>query len=132
MKFELSLKSTHQDIIHELKNKLSLESDQDIVKKAVESALQMKSNDLIFATEREKCVGGCFGATPCFEMELEENDYQELKSVFEKYDFEDYDSEAEAISKTIRCILNFIDQEPESITLQWFHQPFKYFQILFF
>ncbi|MGA0159962.1 MAG: hypothetical protein ACO3OY_11385 [bacterium] len=97
---------------------MSLESDQDIVKKAVESALQMKSNDLIFATEREKCVGGCFGATPCFEMELEENDYQELKSVFEKYDFEDYDSEAEAISKTIRCILNFIDQEPESITLQ--------------
>ena len=43
MKFELSLKSTHQDIIQELKNKLSLESDQDIVKKAVESALQMKS-----------------------------------------------------------------------------------------
>ena len=117
MKFKLSLKSTHHDIIQELKNKLSLESDQDIVKKAVESALQMKSNDLIFATEREKCVGGCFGATPCFEMELEENDYQELKSVFEKYDFEDYDSEAEAISKTIRCILNFIDQEPESITL---------------
>ena len=66
MKFELSLKSTHQDIIQELKNKLSLESDQDIVKKAVESALQMKMNDLIFATEREKCVGGCFGATPCF------------------------------------------------------------------
>ena len=72
MKFELSLKSTHQDIIQELKNKLSLESEQDIVKKAVESALQMKSNDLIFATEREKCVGGCFGATPCFEMELED------------------------------------------------------------
>ena len=76
MKFELSLKSTHQDIIQKLKNELSLESDQDIVKKAVESALQMKSTDLIFATEREKCVGGCFGATPCFEMELEENDYQ--------------------------------------------------------
>ena len=73
-----------------LKNKLSLESNQDIVKKVVESALQMKSNDLIFATEREKCVGGCFGATPCFEMELEESDYQELKSVFEKYDFEKY------------------------------------------
>ena len=47
MKFELSLKSTHQEIIQELKNKLSLESDQDIVKKAVESALQMKNNDLI-------------------------------------------------------------------------------------
>ena len=80
MKFELSLKSTHQDIIQELKNKLSLESDQDIVKKAVESALQMKSNDLIFATEREKCVGGCFGSTPCFELELEEKDYQDPPS----------------------------------------------------
>ena len=53
MKFELSLKSTHQDIIQELKNKLSLESEQDIVKKAVESALQMKTNDLIFATEQK-------------------------------------------------------------------------------
>ena len=41
-----------------------------------------------------------------------------IKSVFEKYDFEDYDNEAEAISKTIRCILNFIDQEPKSINLQ--------------
>ena len=118
MKFELSLKSTHQDIIQELKNKLSLESEQDIVKKAVESALQMNSNDLIFATEREKCVGGCFGASPCFEVELDESDYKELKGIFEKYDFEDYDNEAEEISKTIRCILNFINQEPESITLQ--------------
>jgi hypothetical protein len=51
-------------------------------------------------------------------VELDESDYMELKGIFEKYDFEDYDSEAEAISKTIRCILNFIDQEPESITLQ--------------
>jgi hypothetical protein len=58
MKFELSLKSTHQDIIQELKNKLSLESDKNIVKKAIESALPNKSNDLIFATKREKCVGG--------------------------------------------------------------------------
>ena len=117
MKFQLSLKSTHQDILDDLKSKMSADSNEDIVIKSVKSALQLKNNDLIFATEREQCVGGCFGATPCFEIEMDDNDYNELKKIFNHYDFEEYDSEEEEISKTIRCIINFIEQEPDSISI---------------
>ena len=39
------------------------------------------------------------------------------QSVFKDYDFEDYDSEEEEVSKTIRCIINFIEEEPESISI---------------
>ena len=117
MKFQLSLKSTHQSIIDDLKNKTSISSNEDMVIKSVKSALQLKNNDMIFATEREQCVGGCYGAEPCFEIEMDENDYNELKQIYKNYDFEEYDSEEEEISKTIRCIINFIEQEPDTISI---------------
>ena len=117
MKFQLSLKSTHEDILKDMKNKSSIDSLEEIVSKSVRSAIKLNNNDLIFATEREQCVGGCFGATPCFEIDLDEDDYNELKRIYNNYDFEEYDSEEEAISKTIRCIINFIEQESDSISI---------------
>ena len=47
---------------------------------------------------------------------MDDNDYNELKKIYKNYDFEEYDSEEEEISKTIRCIINFIEQEPDSIS----------------
>ena len=117
MKFQLSLNSTHEDILKDLKNKSSIGSLEEIVSKSVRSAIKINNNDFIFAKEREQCVGGCFGATPCFEIDLDEDDYNELKRIYNNYDFEEYDSEEEAISKTIRCIINFIEQEPDSISI---------------
>ena len=117
MKFQLSLKSTHQSIIDDLKEKYSISSNEEVVIRSVKSAFQLENNDLIFATEREQCVGGCFGADPCFEIEMDDTDYNKLKQIFKDYDFEDYDSEEEEISKTIRCIINFIEEEPESISI---------------
>ena len=117
MNFKLSLKDTHQSIIDYLKEKYSISSNDEIVIRSVKSALQLHNNDLIFATEREQCVGGCFGSEPCFELDMDDNDYNELKKIYKNYDFEDYDSEEEEISKTIRCILNFFEQEPEIILI---------------
>ena len=117
MKFQLSLKSTHQSIIDDLKEKYSISSNEEVVIRSVKSAFQLQNNDLIFATEREKCVGGCYGSEPCFEIEMDDTDYNQLKQIFKDYDFEDYDSEEEEISKTIRCIINFIEEEPESISI---------------
>ena len=119
MRFKLSLKSTHQSIIDDLKEKYSISSNEEVVIRSVKSAFQLQNNDLIFATEREKCVGGCYGSEPCFEIEMDDTDYNQLKQIFKDYDFEDYDSEEEEISKTIRCIINFIEEEPESISI-WF------------
>ena len=117
MKFQLSLKNTHQSIIDDLKDKYSISSNEEVVIRSVKSAFQLQNNDLIFATEREKCVGGCYGSEPCFEIEMDDTDYNQLKQIFKDYDFEDYDSEEEEISKTIRCIINFIEEEPESISI---------------
>jgi len=117
MKFQLSLKSTHQSIIDDLKEKYSISSNEEVVIRFVKSAFQLQNNDLIFAKEREQCVGGCYGSEPCFEIEMDDTDYNQLKQIFKDYDFEDYDSEEEEISKTIRCIINFIEEEPESISI---------------
>ena len=117
MKFQLSLKSTHQSIIDDLKEKYSISSNEEVVIRSVKSAFQLQNNDLIFAKEREQCVGGCYGSEPCFEIEMDDTDYNQLKQIFKDYDFEDYDSEEEEISKTIRCIINFIEEEPESISI---------------
>ena len=118
MKFKLSLKDTHQSIIDDLKVKHSISADDEIVSRYVKSALELQNNDLIFATEREQCVGGCFAAEPCFEVDMDGNDYNELKKIYKNYDFGDYDSEEEEISKTIRCIINFVEQEPELISIK--------------
>jgi|TARA_B000000565_G_scaffold38119_1_gene25385 hypothetical protein len=119
MKFSLFLKDTHMKVIEKLKEKHSGTSDQDIVKKYVKAAIQLNNDDLIFGSAREQCGGGCFASEPYFEIEMDEGDFNKLKSVYENqsYEFEEYDSEEEEISKTIRCILNFIDYQPDAVSI---------------
>ena len=106
-------------VIEKLKENHSGTSDQDIVKKYVKAAIQLNDDDLIFGSAREQCGGGCFASEPYFEIEMDEDDFNKLKSVYENqsYEFEEYDSEEEEISKTIRCILNFIDYQPEAVSI---------------
>ena len=46
-------------------------------------------------------------------------DFNKLKNVYanQSYEFEEYDSEEEEISKTIRCILNFVDYQPDAVSI---------------
>jgi hypothetical protein len=119
MKFSLFLKDTHVTVIEKLKEKHSGTSHEDIVKKCIQSAIQLQDDDLIFGSAREQCGGGCFASEPQLEIEMDEADYSKLKSVYQnqKYEFEEYDTEEEEISKTIRCILNFVDYQPEALSI---------------
>ena len=117
MKFNLSLKDTHMDIIGGLKEKHSVNSNEEIIWRYIKSAIQFQNDDLIFGSEREQCVGGCFSSEPKFEVELDEDDYNKLSQVYQKYDFEDYETEEEKISKTIRCVVNFVNEEPDLISI---------------
>ncbi len=119
MKFSLFLKDTHMKVIEKLKEKHSGTSDQDIVKRYVKAAIQLNDDDLIFGSAREQCGGGCFASEPYFEIDMDEGDFNKLKSVYmnQSYEFEEYDSEQEEISKTIRCILNFIDYQPDAVSI---------------
>jgi len=116
MKINLSLKDTHLDILEDLKKKYSVSSNEEIVKKCVKSALQLQNDDFIFGSERENCKGGCFSSEPQFEIEIDEDDFNKLKKVYQNYDFSEYETEEEEISKTIRCIINFVEEEPSSIS----------------
>ena len=50
---------------------------------------------------------------------MDEEDFNKLQSVYRNqgFEFEEYDSEEEEISKTIRCILNFIDYQPDALSI---------------
>ena len=116
MKINLSLKDTHFDILENLKKKYSVSSNEEIVKRCVKLALQLQNNDFIFWSERENCKGGCFSSEPQFKIEIDEDEFDKLKKVYQNYDFSEYETEEEEISKTIRCIINFVEEEPSSIS----------------
>ena len=116
MKFNLHLKDTHLDVLDELKEKHSISSNEELVKRYVKSALNLQDNDLIFDIIREKC-SGCFSAEPQFEVDTDDEDFESLKKIFEEYDFDEYLNDEERVSKTIRCIINFIEEEPDLISI---------------
>ncbi len=117
MKFNLSLKDSHVTVIDGLKIKNSISSYEEVVKKFVKSALKLKNNDFIFGVEQEKCSSGCFSSESQFEVDMDEDDFNKLKKVYQDYNFDNYKTEEEEISKTIRCIINFIEDKPELISI---------------
>ena len=114
-RFNLSLKEPHIDVIDDLKEKLSITDNNEIINKLVKSAYELKNNDLIFGTQREKCSGGCFAAEPYFEVQIEEDIFHQLKKIYKDYDFDDYKTDEEEVGKVIRCIINFFEDEPQLI-----------------
>ena len=117
MKFNLSLKYSHLWVIDDLKEKNSISSNEEIVKRCVSSALQLQDDDSIFGTIREQCGEGCFASEPQFEVDMEESDFNRLRQIYKDYDFMEYGSEEEEISKTVRCIIKFIEEKPGLISI---------------
>ena len=115
-KFSLNLKEPHLEAISDLKKKFSLSSNKEMVSQCIKSALNMKQNDLIFSTIKEKCSGGCFASEPLFEVELTEDIFNKLKKIYTDNDFDDYKTEEEEIGKVIRCIINFFEDKSDLIT----------------
>ena len=111
----MSLKETHLEIIEDLKKNNSDLNSSKVVEKYIKATLLLNDDELIFGTEREQCKNGCYSSEPQFEIEIEDHDYHRLKSIYKTYSFNDYETEDEEISKTIRCILNFIDDEPNLV-----------------
>ena len=115
-KFNLNLKEPQLEALSDLKEKFSITSNKEIVNRCIKSALNLKKDDLIFSTKKEKCSGGCFASEPLFEVELTEDIFNKLKKIYTDNDFDDYKTEEEEIGKVIRCIINFFEDEPDLIT----------------
>ena len=116
-KINLYLKEPHLKIIKDLKKKLSIASDKKIVNKLILSGLNLKKNECIFTIRKEKCRGGCYASKPRFEIDINENILKQLKKIYISCGFDDYKTEEESISKVIRCIINFFEDDIELITL---------------
>jgi len=117
MRVKLSLKDTHVMIIDKLKETHSIASNEEIVSRYVTSALHHGDLESIFGTPREQCGAGCFEAEPRFEITIDDTDYNKLCKIYQDYAFQPYVTKDEEISKTIRCIFNFVDDEPDSISI---------------
>ena len=114
MKLKVFLKNTHIDMLEDLSEKYGIHNKEKLIKKCVETAIKLNDNDLIFDEVREQCIM-CFASEPKFDLEIDDVDYNNLKQIFKYYDFNTYDTEEEEVSKTIRCIINFFDEEPDLI-----------------
>ena len=75
----------------------------------------MNQNDDVFGDYR--CVGDCYSTEQSVEIELDDETVSKIKGIFQKYDFDDYDSEEEEISKIIRSMINFADEEENIKTI---------------
>ena len=112
MKIKLFLKNTHLDILERLAKRCDIHNKEELIKKCIKAALKLNNNDLIFDEIREQCIT-CFTTEPKFNLEINDIDYNNLKYIFKCYDFNTYNTEEEEVSKTIRCIINFFDEEPD-------------------
>ena len=101
-------------MLEDLGKKCDIHNKEELIKKCIETALKLNDNDLIFDNVREQCIS-CFSSEPRFELEINDIDYNNLKKIFKYYDFNSYDTEEEEVSKTIRCIINFFDEEPDLV-----------------
>ena len=109
MEISLSLKDSHLWTLDALKKQNAVSSNEEIVQRCVSSVLRSEDRDLVFGTVREQCGEGCFSAEPQFEIEIDRADFEELQKVYSAYGFQEYNSVDEEISKTIRCIIKYIE-----------------------
>ena len=110
MNLTINLKFHQQDIVDKLVKKYSLSNNENALIKLIKYSLEFENPDEIFGDERETCVGGCYNSEPVFSIEIDKKYFLKMKNIFDKYDFDEYDSEDEEVSKTIRCMINYADQ----------------------
>ena len=78
-----------------------------------------------------RCIGDCYIPEPAVTIDLEENIVEKLKIIFQEYDFGEYSSEEEELSKTIRSMINYIDQEGDlNAIFSWMRSEFIIFPSL--
>ena len=109
MKVNITLKDPQKECLDKVTSDLSLENNEKTIHKLVHGIFELNQNDDVFGDYR--CVGDCYSTEQSVEIELDDETDSKIKVIFQKYDFDDYDSEEEEISKIIRSMINFADEE---------------------
>ena len=111
MKINIILKDEQKEFLDKVINDYSLKNSETSIKSLVSEILDNYDHEKVFGEVR--CIGGCFSTDETISVELEDNQVLKMKEIFKQYEFEDYDSEEEELSKIVRSMINFADQEAD-------------------
>ena len=111
MKINIILKDEQKEFLDKVINDYSLKNSGTSIKSLVREILDNYDHENVFGEIR--CIGGCFSTDVTISVELEDKQVLKLKEIFKQYEYEDYDSEEEELSKIVRSMINFADQEAE-------------------
>ena len=111
MKINVILKDEQKEFLDRVINDYSLKNIETSIQSLVSKILNNSGHENIFKEIR--CIGGCFSTDETISVELEEEKVLKMKKIFQQYDFEEYDSDEEELSKIVRSMINYADQEAE-------------------
>ena len=111
MKINILLKDEQKDFLDKVINDHSLKNTETSIQSLVGVILENHDHENVFGEIR--CIGGCFSTDETISVELDDEHASKMKEIFKKYEFEDYDSEEEQLSKIVRSIINYADQEAD-------------------
>ena len=115
MRVKVTLKDPQKECIDKITSDLSLENHEKTIKKLIHGIFELNQNDDVFGDSR--CVGDCYSTEQSVEIEMDDKTVSKIKDIFQKYDFDDYESEEEEISKIIRSMINYVDEEEDIKTI---------------
>ena len=111
MKINVILKDEQKEFLEQVISDYSLKNFETSIQSMVSVILDNHDHENVFGEIR--CIGGCFSTDDTISVELEDEQVLKMKEIFQKYDFEDYDSDEEELSKIVRSMINFVDQEAD-------------------
>ena len=111
MKISVILKDEQKEFLDQVMNDYSLKNMGTSIQSMVSEILSNYDHENVFGEIR--CIGGCFSTDETISVELEDEQVLKMKEIFQQYDFEDYDSDEEELSKIVRSMINYADQEAD-------------------
>ena len=111
MKINIILKDEQKEFLDQVINDYSLDNSETSIQSLVSEILDNYDHTNVFGEIR--CIGGCFSTDETISVELDDEQVLIMKNIFQQYDFEDYDSDEEELSKIVRSIINYVDQEAD-------------------
>ena len=111
MKINIILKDEQKEFLDQVMNDYSLKNMETSIQSLVSEILNNYDYENVFGEIR--CIGGCFSTDETISVELEDDQVLKMKGIFQQHEFEDYDSEEDELSKIVRSIINYADQEAD-------------------
>ena len=111
MKINVTLKDEQKEFLDQVINDYSLDNTETSIQSLIGKILDNYDHNNVFGEIR--CIGGCFSTDDTISVEFNDEHLSKMKEIFKQYEFEDYDSEEEELSKIVRSMLNFADQEAD-------------------